>query len=148
MRISWKKIIEEYEKTTVEHWEDYKYTKERPIGDKALVIDDHLKAAKDLWNQLIIHWKIIEENLETSIEHCGKTTITIIRHKDLLEIVVCCRWWYGRPLCINWWIIGRSMLNIKSSTLNISLLLLVFFMYICSLPNALIMSSYHSSMIF
>ena len=47
-------------------WEYYKYTKERPIGDKSLVIDDHLKAAKDLWNQLMIHWKNMEEYLETS----------------------------------------------------------------------------------
>ena len=28
--------------------------------------DDHLKAAKDLWNQLMIHWKNMEEYLETS----------------------------------------------------------------------------------
>ena len=53
----------------IEHWEDFKYTKERPIRDKTLVIDDHLEAAKDLWNQLMNHWEIKEEYLETSKEH-------------------------------------------------------------------------------
>ena len=34
-----------------------------------MVIDDHLEAAKDLWNQLMNHWEIKEEYLETSKEH-------------------------------------------------------------------------------
>ena len=72
MRINWKlrRSLKNNEKNTVHSplgtWEYYKYTKERPIGDKSLVIDDHLKAAKDLWNQLMIHWKNMEEYLETS----------------------------------------------------------------------------------
>ena len=60
----------------IEHWEYYKDTKERPIGDKTLVIDDHLEAAKDLWNQLMIHSEIMEEYLETSKEYWEDYKIT------------------------------------------------------------------------